>query len=250
MQRREFCKLITAAAATDGDFCKRASGCRRALRFQQSPPELRRVLRDARKASAFSTRWLTAKIVEKKLNDSDWSPAAWGEPPELPGGSWDGVPMQAPIEGLNGEGPYQANWDSLLNYDAPEWYRDAKFGIWAHWSPQCVPEFGDWYARNMYQRGFSRLRVPEVDITGHPSQVRVQGPVRAMDAPQLGAGSADRTLQERRRAPVHRACQSPRRLRCLGFETSAVERSEPRAASQCGGRHGPLPRANTGSALA
>jgi alpha-L-fucosidase len=28
-----------------------------------------------------------------------------------------------------------------------------KFGIWAHWSPQCVPEKGDWYARNMYLDG-------------------------------------------------------------------------------------------------
>ena len=29
----------------------------------------------------------------------------------------------------------------------PEWFRDAKFGIWAHWGPQCQPEHGDWYAR-------------------------------------------------------------------------------------------------------
>jgi len=41
-------------------------------------------------------------------------------------------------------------WDSLLEYEAPDWYQDAKFGIWAHWSPQCVAEAGDWYARNMY----------------------------------------------------------------------------------------------------
>jgi alpha-L-fucosidase len=41
----------------------------------------------------------------------------------------------------------------LLGYEAPEWYRDAKFGIWAHWSPQCVPEASDWYARNMYIEG-------------------------------------------------------------------------------------------------
>ena len=58
--------------------------------------------------------------------------------------------MQAPISGLAGTGPYAPTWDSLLQYDAPEWYRDAKFGIWAHWSPQCVAEDGDWYARNMY----------------------------------------------------------------------------------------------------
>ncbi len=33
------------------------------------------------------------------------------------------------------------------------WFRDAKFGIWAHWGPQCVPEYGDWHARNLYIEG-------------------------------------------------------------------------------------------------
>ena len=109
------------------------------------------------------------KIVETKLDDASWSPTEWGKPPELPGGSWDGVPMTAPISGLSGDGPYQANWDSLLGYDAPEWYRDAKFGIWAHWSPQCVPEDGDWYARNMYEEG-SPNYVYQNAHYGHPSE--------------------------------------------------------------------------------
>ncbi|HSN10181.1 MAG TPA: alpha-L-fucosidase, partial [Hanamia sp.] len=42
---------------------------------------------------------------------------------------------------------------SLKNYKYPEWFRDAKFGIWAHWGPQAVPRQGDWYARLMYQEG-------------------------------------------------------------------------------------------------
>ena len=42
-------------------------------------------------------------------------------------------------------------WESLAGgYQTPDWFRDAKFGIWAHWSAQCQPEQGDWYARNMY----------------------------------------------------------------------------------------------------
>jgi alpha-L-fucosidase len=65
----------------------------------------------------------------------------------------DDVPVSSPISGLNGEGPFQPTWDSLLQYEAPEWYQDAKFGIWAHWSPQCVSEAGDWYARNAYIEG-------------------------------------------------------------------------------------------------
>jgi alpha-L-fucosidase len=48
------------------------------------------------------------------------------------------------------EGPFKPDWQSLHQYQTPEWFRDAKFGIWAHWTAQCVPEQGDWYARNMY----------------------------------------------------------------------------------------------------
>src|SRR5581483_6930241 len=51
----------------------------------------------------------------------------------------------------------------------PEWYRDAKFGIWNHWSPQCVPEDGDWYARNMYGQGSQKNRY-HLDHYGPPSK--------------------------------------------------------------------------------
>ena len=51
-------------------------------------------------------------------------------------------------------GPLTANWQSLAAaFRVPDWFRDAKFGIWAHWGPQCQPEHGDWYARQMYVRG-------------------------------------------------------------------------------------------------
>lgn len=53
-------------------------------------------------------------------------------------------------------GKFQPDWQSLeTNYTCPEWFRDAKFGIWAHWSAQCQPEMGDWYARDMYIEGSS-----------------------------------------------------------------------------------------------
>ncbi len=50
-------------------------------------------------------------------------------------------------------GEYEPSWASLAKYECPDWFRDAKFGIWAHWGPQCEPESGDWYARNMYYPG-------------------------------------------------------------------------------------------------
>jgi alpha-L-fucosidase len=58
-----------------------------------------------------------------------------------------------PIAGVT-KGPFTADWASLAStYKTPDWFRDAKFGIWAHWSAQCVPEQGDWYARRMYLQG-------------------------------------------------------------------------------------------------
>ena len=65
-------------------------------------------------------------------------------------------------------GPFKADWNSLTNYQTPDWFRDAKFGIWAHWGPQCEPEHGDWYARNMYIQGQPDYKSHLVEY-GHPS---------------------------------------------------------------------------------
>ena len=50
-------------------------------------------------------------------------------------------------------GKFQPTWQSLETHQTPEWFRDAKFGIWAHWGPQCVEGSGDWMAREMYMEG-------------------------------------------------------------------------------------------------
>jgi alpha-L-fucosidase len=49
------------------------------------------------------------------------------------------------------EGKYKPTDESLKQYKYPEWFRDAKFGIWAHWGPQAVPRMGDWYGHFMYE---------------------------------------------------------------------------------------------------
>jgi alpha-L-fucosidase len=50
-------------------------------------------------------------------------------------------------------GPYTNTRASLQAYTTPDWFADAKFGIWAHWGPQSAIGDGDWYARNMYMEG-------------------------------------------------------------------------------------------------
>jgi alpha-L-fucosidase len=66
-------------------------------------------------------------------------------------------------------GPYQPSWESLCQYQVPQWYQDAKFGIWSHWGPQAVPMYGDWYARQMYLEGSDQYRY-HVRKFGHPTQ--------------------------------------------------------------------------------
>jgi alpha-L-fucosidase len=66
---------------------------------------------------------------------------------------------------------FAPTWESLTqNYSAPDWFRDAKFGIWAHWTAQCVPEMGDWYARSMYLQGNWQYE-HHLKTYGHPTQV-------------------------------------------------------------------------------
>lgn len=68
------------------------------------------------------------------------------------------------------KGKFEPTWESLKHYKVPEWYRNAKFGIWAHWGPQCVEGTGDWMARSMYMEG-SPVYNYHVEHYGHPSEV-------------------------------------------------------------------------------
>jgi len=170
MQRRDFCKVMGAAALANaipaiGETNDVPHGFNRYTQdyaeFCALPPEKRvfYCLRDG-------------KIVEAKLDEAAWQPPAWDynpKPLSLAGGMWDDVPLQSPLPNLAGDGPYKPTWDSLLEYEAPDWYQDAKFGIWAHWSPQCVPEAGDWYARNMYIEGQRQYKY-QLEHYGPPSR--------------------------------------------------------------------------------
>lgn len=72
-----------------------------------------------------------------------------------------------PVEITAGE--FTNTWESLKQYQCPEWFRDAKFGVWAHWGPQSVPMYGDWYARSMYEEGSACYRY-HLEHYGHPSE--------------------------------------------------------------------------------
>ncbi|MCJ7718104.1 MAG: alpha-L-fucosidase [Anaerolineales bacterium] len=67
------------------------------------------------------------------------------------------------------DGPYKPTDESLKQYQYPEWFRDAKFGIWSHWGPQAVPRQGDWYAKKLYQEGTPFYKY-HLENYGHPSE--------------------------------------------------------------------------------
>lgn len=58
------------------------------------------------------------------------------------------------IDDTVAQGPYRDDWESLCRFQVPQWYKDAKFGIFIHWGVYAVPAFGnEWYPRNMYIQG-------------------------------------------------------------------------------------------------
>ncbi|MEM6472270.1 MAG: alpha-L-fucosidase [Planctomycetota bacterium] len=60
-------------------------------------------------------------------------------------------PALESIDEVISKGPFRAEWTSLEAYEIPQWYRDAKFGIFIHWGAYSVPAYGsEWYPRQMY----------------------------------------------------------------------------------------------------
>jgi alpha-L-fucosidase len=58
------------------------------------------------------------------------------------------------VDQVSRQGPFRPDWESLKNYQVPDWYKDAKFGIFIHWGVYSVPAFGnEWYPRDMYREG-------------------------------------------------------------------------------------------------
>ena len=82
------------------------------------------------------------------------------------------------------DGPFQPDWNSLTNYQTPEWFRDAKFGIWAHWGPQCQPEHGDWYAHYLYDQSHRDYKSHLAEY-GHPSTNGFKEVIRDWKAEQF-----------------------------------------------------------------
>jgi alpha-L-fucosidase len=86
----------------------------------------------------------TASTLSPEQLDRQWIDATAAFAPQR-------AAVLSVVEATIAAGPFQPDWDSLATYRVPDWYRDAKFGIFIHWGVFSVPAFGsEWYSRNMY----------------------------------------------------------------------------------------------------
>src|SRR5450631_1075452 len=92
-------------------------------------------------------------------------------------------------------GPFQPTKQSLDKYSCPEWFRDAKFGLWAHWGPSSAIGAGDWYARNMYMEG-SRQYKHHLKTYGHPSRFGYKDTIPLWKAERFDPKSLARLYRE------------------------------------------------------
>lgn len=68
------------------------------------------------------------------------------------------------------QGKFEPTWRSLQQYNVPEWFKDAKFGIYFHWGVYSVPAFAnEWYPRNMYIKG-SDENQHHIEVYGEPTE--------------------------------------------------------------------------------
>jgi len=118
-------------------------------------------------AVAISALWLFAAAPLNAQVPAAMKPTA-SETPQQIDDTWQKASAKyddarkallADADRFSSAGPYRADWESLRNYEVPDWYKDAKFGIFIHWGVYSVPAFGsEWYPRMMYQEGSNEYK--------------------------------------------------------------------------------------------
>lgn len=93
------------------------------------------------------------------------------------------------------DGIYSADWESLSGWECPTWFKDAKFGIWSHWGPQCEAEDGDWYARGMYFAGSGQYNY-HVSHYGDPAEFGFKDVIHEWEAEEWNPDSLVRLYKD------------------------------------------------------
>lgn len=83
---------------------------------------------------------------------------------------------------------FEPTVESLQQYQTPEWFKDAKFGIYCHWNAQSASKSANngWYARHMYQEGHPAYE-DHLKNWGHPSEVGYKDIIKAWNPDKFDA---------------------------------------------------------------
>jgi alpha-L-fucosidase len=117
------------------------------------------------KAFLFVSIWIALGcrgVVHAQSAAASMAPTAEADPQDLAAqwikasSKYDGTRFSIlhQVERDAQQGPFRPDWNTLSRYQVPDWYKDAKFGIFIHWGLYSVPAFGsEWYPREMYLAG-------------------------------------------------------------------------------------------------
>jgi alpha-L-fucosidase len=127
----------------------------------------------------------------------------------------------------------------------PDWFADAKLGMWNHWGPQSAAEYGDWYARRMYVQGEPQYQ-HHIEHYGHPSKTGFVRRHQVLEGRQIRRGLPDEPLPEGRSEVLRRHGLPSRQLRHVELEVPAAlecgqqraEEGHPWASGKAARQHG------------
>ena len=94
-------------------------------------------------------------------------------------------------------GPFEPTWDSIKQHypGTPEWFNEAKFGVFVHWGPQASGRSGDWYARKLYREGEAPAENHRKNF-GHPSEFGYKDVLNAWKAPKWDAAALTQSFHD------------------------------------------------------
>jgi alpha-L-fucosidase len=119
----------------------------------------------------------TTALAAASARTSLWQSGLQAQAPAAP--SKGTLPAIAP-------GPFKGSRESLAAYHMPDWFADAKLGMWNHWGPQSAAEYGDWYARRMYVQGEAQYQ-HHLEHYGHPSKTGFVDVIKSWKADKFDA---------------------------------------------------------------
>ncbi len=110
------------------------------------------------------------------------------------GVSWLGAMAGGDAGEAFAPGHFEATPESLAQAEVPEWFLDAKLGIFMHWGPESIPGVAStWYARWMYEQGSEGYKY-HCATYGHPSKVGYKDICKLFTAPKFDQAQADRLV--------------------------------------------------------